>query len=253
MQDIEIGDYIAKGKYGRVYKATNNKNETLACKIMNKAKLIRDEINPTDEIELLKLINCPFIIKYINSFEYGEKGNERIYILMEYITGGDLFAKILSGPMNESRSLKYIQQIAKGISYLHENKIMHRDIKPENIMIDEENNVKIIDFGHAVKYSDGELFYKIVGTPLYLSPEIVSNKGYDYRIDIWMIGILYFEMVTGNPPFDGESFIDIARAIISGKYVFPDFLSYKTRFHISLVLVVDPNYRCPLSTILQMT
>ena len=253
MQDIEIGDYIAKGKYGRVYKAKNVRNETLACKIMNKSKLIKDEINPTDEIEILKLINHPYIIRYINSFEYGEKGNERIYILMEYITGGDLFAKILKGPIHETTSLKYIQQIAKGVSYLHENGIMHCDIKSENIMIDEENNVKIIDFGHAIKYQDGELFYRIVGTPLYLAPEIVSNKGYDYRIDIWMIGILYFEMVTGNPPFDGESFIDIARAIISGKYMFPDFLSYKTRFNISLILVTDPNYRAPLSTILQMT
>lgn len=252
MQDIEISDYIAKGKYGRVYKAKNIRNEIVACKIINKAKLIKDEINPNDEIEILKLINCSYIVKYINSFEYGEKGKERIYIVMEYINGIDLFTKILEGPLDEIISLNYIKQITSGIIYLHENNIMHRDIKPENIMIKDEN-IKIIDFGHAIKYKDGELFYQLAGTPFYLAPEIVSYKGYDYRVDIWMIGILYFEMVTGNPPFDGEHFIDMLRSIITCEYTFPDFVSDKTKFNISLIIVKEPDYRCPLITILQMT
>ena len=81
MQDIEIGDYITKGKYGRVYKAKNGRNETLACKIMNKSKLIKDEINPTDEIEILKIIHHPYIIRYINSFISSFSIFKRINIL----------------------------------------------------------------------------------------------------------------------------------------------------------------------------
>jgi serine/threonine protein kinase len=144
---------------------------------------------------------------------------------------------------------------------LHDNFIMHRDLKPENIMItttlgSAQDSIKIIDFGHAVRYESGDIFNKLAGTLFYLAPEMVRHSGYDYRIDIWMIGVLYFEMVTGTPPFDGEEYNDILQTICECEYIFPETLetiSHKTRFNISLILVADPDYRAPLSTILQMT
>lgn len=257
MHGINIGNYLAKGKYGKVYEATtSNKdafehinNETVACKIMNKAKLIKNEVDYMSEIEILKNIDFPYIIHFYDSFEY----EANIYIIMEYIPGGNLYSKILLGPMDEVLTLRYIKQIALGVSYLHQNFIMHRDLKPENIMIDGVDNIKIIDFGHAVRYESGDIFNKFAGTLFYLAPEIVKRQGYDYRIDIWMIGVLYFEMITGEPPFDGEEYNDILLAISKCQYTLPKNISHKTRFNISLILVADPDYRTPLSTILQMT
>jgi serine/threonine protein kinase len=249
MHGINIGNYLAKGKYGKVYEATTPTKNTVACKIMNKAKLIKNEVDYMSEIEILKSVDSPYIIRFNDSFEY--RGN--IYIIMEYIPGGDLFTKIVSGPIDEIVTLKYIKQIATGISYLHENFIMHRDLKPENIMITLQDSIKIIDFGHSVRYEPGDIFNKIAGTLFYLPPEMAKRSGYDYRVDIWTIGVLYFEMVTGTPPFDGDTYNDIIREICKCQYKFTENISHKTRFNISLILVADPDYRAPLSTILQMT
>jgi serine/threonine protein kinase len=116
MHGINIGEYLAKGKYGKIYMATRPKkhtqdlqkttnNETVACKIMNKAKLIKDEVYYMSEIEIMKSINSPHIIQFYDSFEY----HKNIYIIMEYIPGGNLYSKILLGPMDEVLTLKYIK------------------------------------------------------------------------------------------------------------------------------------------------
>ena len=245
MENLQLGRFLARGKFGKVYLGTFS-NKKVAVKVILKKKLVKHQINYLEEIEILKMIDHHYVIKF---YEWLESKNN-IYHIMEYISNGDLFSKISRGKIDENRSLKYVKQIAEGLSYLHENFIMHRDIKSENILLDAEDNIKITDFGHSEKFTKEQKFYEVAGTIFYLAPEIINGKGYDCRVDIWSLGVLYFELVTGESPFTGKEETDILKAIIKGNYILPTFISEKTKFQISLILYINPEYRASLSTIL---
>lgn len=251
MEDIELKRFIERGKFGEVYIA-RNKNpkypQEVAVKIIKKKILRMTQTKYQKEIEILEMLDNPYIIKFF----YWDENDSNIFHILEFIPGGDLYAKIENTCLDEKTSLKYLKQLAKGVSYLHENHIMHRDIKPENILIDKNNNLKITDFGHAIIFEANDIFNKIVGTPYYLSPEMLTEQMYDYRIDIWMIGVVYYEMLIGEPPFHGENEKEIIRKIVAGKYHIPKTLSDKSRFNILDILQSNPYKRATLKYILKM-
>lgn len=217
-ENVKLINFIGKGQYGKVYtgyyKYTGNK--LVVIKICNVSKKKNN-----NEIEILRQINYKHIVQYIDNFIYS--GNE--YIILEYIRGPTMFDYIQDNIISEEEALDYVKQIAKALIYLNLKNIFHGDIKAENIILsnymDKNKTVKLIDFGHAIKYKTGECFNVFAGSLFYLSPEMVKNKKYDYRIDIWALGVLYYEMLYKLPPFYAETDEEIFELIILGQYKFP--------------------------------
>ena len=193
---------IGKGAFSEVYVSKHIKtNESYAIKKMDKNFLLKT-INSLqvvyNEIEIQSRIIHPNIIRLYNTYE----NKKEIYLIMEYIKGGNLYSLIKrKNGLNEKESYKYFYQILKAVYFLHKNNIIHRDIKPENILIDELGNCKLCDFGWAVLTNENQLRSTFCGTVEYMAPEIINNEKYDKSIDIWSLGVLLFELIHGYSPF----------------------------------------------------
>lgn len=251
MSDFRIEKFIGDGKFGKVYLAypyLENYPRKIALKVIKKRKLDKNKVDPKLEISILKSLNFQHIITFYDHFE----DDLNVVHILEYVSGGDLYHKISQGPIDEDTSLIYLKQIAYAVAYLHRKNIMHRDIKPENILIDEKGSLKLTDFGHSIIYTDGEKVNGVYGTIYYIAPEMIKYKPYDYRIDIWMLGVLYYEMLTSKLPFDGDNRSEVWEQILEEKYTIPDNISDRTRFNIIMILAFDPERRPPLSAILKM-
>jgi serine/threonine protein kinase len=212
----KIGNYnyyskiIGKGSFCKVYKGTNiNTNEIVAIKtvdlslLTNKGKEYKDMIlkrfiNETKIIEGLNHVN---IIKYIETIVDPSK-RTKIYIIMEYCNEGDLCDYMKNNPgRNEKDINMLIKQLISGLDYLYSKGIVHRDIKPQNILLN-NNVIKIIDFGFAKEWRDqNEMFNTLCGTPLYIAPEIIFDKKYNIKADLWSVGVVVFELMTNKYPF----------------------------------------------------
>jgi serine/threonine protein kinase/Flp pilus assembly protein TadD len=208
----EIIEEIGKGGMGKVYKAYDREiNENIALKI------IRPEIASNTKIitrfqNELKTARRIAHRNVCRMFDLGRDGETR-FITMEYVPGEDLKKTIRRmGPLTVRKTVSIGKQICQGLAEAHHWGIFHRDLKPHNIMIDREGNTRIMDFGIALTHEAEEITNSdvMVGTPQYLSPEQVEGKKVDQRSDIYSFGVILFEMVTGQVPFDGDSSISIA-------------------------------------------
>ncbi|CAD6258704.1 unnamed protein product [Miscanthus lutarioriparius] len=140
----------------------------------------------------------------------------KIYFVMEYVKGGELFDKIeKSGKLTEAIAHKYFQQLISAVDYCHSRGVYHRDLKPENLLLDENENLKVSDFGLSAlsesKRQDG-LLHTTCGTPAYVAPEVISKTGYDgAKSDIWSCGVVLFVLVAGYLPFQGPNLMEMYR------------------------------------------
>jgi 5'-AMP-activated protein kinase catalytic alpha subunit len=172
-------------------------------------------------------------------------------MVMEYVAGGELFDHIVkNGKLNETQGRKFFQQIISGVAYCHRHMIVHRDLKPENLLLDENMNVKIADFGLSNMMKDGEFLRTSCGSPNYAAPEVVSGELYaGPEVDIWSCGIILYALLTGTLPFDDESVQVLFKKIRSGVYVTPDYLSRPVAQLIEHLLTVDPLKRATIKEI----
>ena len=209
-QGIEIGE----GGFGKVRTIIHKKTGQLrAMKLIKKSK----EFN-LDEIENLMLLNHPNILKL---FEYYYDEEENIYIITEYIRGEELFNKIQEVVrFSEEEAAIIIKSVLQAIAYCHSRGIIHRDLKPENILIPTGSSkidytlLKIIDFGASVlKKDDGKISFRF-GTPYYIAPEVLKES-YNEKCDVWSIGVIFYLLLLGQAPFDGEDDDTICQKIIS--------------------------------------
>ena len=249
--DLDIGRKIGSGRYGHVYLTENEDEdypEQVAVKIINKKSFEINQIPLMGEVNILKRINSPFIVRFYTYYE----DIESIYYVFDYVSGGDLFDKIQKSRMSYYEAFGFFKQIVHGVKYLHSNGIMHRDIKPENILIEKGDSVKIADFGLATIFKGEEKFVKIVGTVFYMAPEIIVYKIYDYRIDIWMLGVIFYEMLTRNLPFYSENNKEVFEKITSGKIKFPFYVSSKAKDIITNILKIKPEERLTIDEILEI-
>jgi serine/threonine protein kinase len=146
--------------------------------------------------------------------------NKYIYIVLELINGGELFTYLRSeGKFTQDQSIFYAGQITLVFEYLHSMNIIYRDLKPENILIDVTGYLKLTDFGFA-KVCETRT-YTLCGTPNYLAPEVILNKGHGKSVDWWTLGILMYEMLVGIDPFNDEEPLNIYKNILGGKIKFP--------------------------------
>ena len=195
-------DLIGNGSYGNVY-ITHHRidNKPYAIKLIEKKKL--KELNYPIEIIYREIsyqiqLNHPNIIR-LYSFHEDE---DNIYMILEYSNNGTLFSKIRKQKfLLERESFKYFIEVLNAVNFLHNNNFIHRDIKPENILLTENNNIKLCDFGSCVQIKENEKRNTICGTLEYMSPELLKKEKYNFDVDIWALGILLFEMLHGKSPF----------------------------------------------------
>lgn len=206
INNYKLDKNLGQGSYAVVKLATEKSSgEKVAIKIYEKYKLAdpRKMKNVRREIQLLKQMDHPYIIKLHDSFE----NSKQIHLVMEYIGKQSLhgFLKAKTAKkVEEPEARKIIQQICKGLSYCHAKHIVHRDLKLENILIDDNKNIKIIDFGFSVSVAPDKTLNIFCGTPSYMAPEIVSKKNYKgHATDTWSLGILLFALLCGHFPFRG--------------------------------------------------
>jgi len=207
----EIIELLGRGGMGNVYRVVDKKiNEEIALKFLNLAiadeKMIERFKN---ELKLARKISHKNICRM---YDLGDLDGTP-YITMEYVTGEDLRSMIkMTGQLSVGRALSIAMQVCEGLAEAHRLGVVHRDLKPRNIMIDKEGNARIMDFGIArsIKVKGITRVGSIIGTPEYMSPEQVKGEKVDHRSDIYSMGIILFEMMTGQVPFEGDTSLSIA-------------------------------------------
>lgn len=170
---------------------------------------------------------------------------------MEYAKNGNLFGFVRRNPeLPEARLRDFFAQTASGIQYIHSCGIVHRDIKPENILLDEELNVKICDFGWSTALQGSAVRKTFCGTYEYMAPEIFESSAYDFTVDIWSLGILLFELLHGFSPFRGKGIFEIYRNIVTNRIPFKESLDPQARALITMILQRAPTKRPTVQAIL---
>ncbi|XP_021969787.1 MAP3K epsilon protein kinase 1 [Helianthus annuus] len=198
-----LGDEIGNGPYGRVYKGLDLENgDFVAIKQVSLENIAQEDLDAIMQtIDLLKNLNHKNIVKYLGSLQT----ETHLYIILEYVENGSL-ANIIKpenfGPFPESLVAVYIAQVLEGLVYLHEQGVIHRDIKCANILTTKEGLVKLTDFGVAMKLTEADAnTHSVVGTPYWMAPEVIEMSGVCTASDIWSVGCIVIELLTGAPPY----------------------------------------------------
>ena len=248
IDDFEIGKILGKGAYSSVVLVKRHKDsKTYAMKRVKISQLSpKDKQNALNEIRILASLSHINIIGYKEAFF--DDITQTLNIVMEYAEDGDLQSKIKSNKkkklfFSEETIWNILIQILEGINYLHENKIMHRDLKSANIFINKNGIVKIGDL-NVSKVTQFGFASTHTGTPYYASPEVWKDNPYDYKCDIWSIGVILYELCTLNVPFRGTNLKTLVKNINSGVYDnISSNYSKDLNLILSLMLVVNPNKR----------
>lgn len=171
------------------------------------------------ELEVLQNTDHPHIVRVMELLE----DEIKFYIVSELVTGGELYDYIIkTKKLTERQAANVIKQILLALNYMHQQDIVHRDIKPENILLAPEEgtgrdalNVKLTDFGFACFFKKDKGLKQVLGSPLYMAPEIVQEQTYDSKVDIWSVGVIAHILLSGCPPFFGKTKLDIYRSIVN--------------------------------------
>ncbi|KAM6929012.1 NUAK family SNF1-like kinase 1 [Lycodopsis pacificus] len=215
----EVMETLGRGTYGKVKKAVERASlRTVAIKSIRKEHITDDldRIHIQREIEITASLRHSNIIRFHEVFE----SRDKIVIVMEFASRGELYDYIQERrrlPESEARSI--FRQITSAVHYCHKNGVVHRDLKLENILLDQDFNVKLADFGLSNHFQRGALLQTYCGSPLYAAPEIV--KGLPYQgpeVDCWALGVLLYALVYSSMPFDGASHASLTEQISQGRY-----------------------------------
>lgn len=224
LSDFDIGHPLGHGKFGSVYLAREKRSKyVVAIKVVNKQQLIQHQVQLQlrREIEIQSHMCHPNILRMFGYF-YDET---RVYLVLEYAPQGELHKRLRNLlKFDEPTAAKYMCQLIDALDYCHSRKIIHRDLKPENILIGYYGELKIADFGWAV-HGPSSRRQTLCGTLDYLSPEMIEQKTYDERIDLWSLGVLTYEFLAGRPPFVHDQLEQTYMNILFVKYSFPDHIS----------------------------
>merc|ERR1719450_2073513 len=222
LADFQMVRTLGVGSFGRVKYAKWKDGNFYAVKFMKKHDIIKlkqvDHIN--GERNLMAKIQFPFIVNMLGSF----KDERYVYIVMECIGGGELFTHLRRArKFTDEQSKFYGWLTAASFEHIHSKNIVHRDLKPENLLLSADGYSKLTDFGFAKVVEPGSRTYTLCGTPEYIAPEVLLNKGHGKPVDWWTLGILIYEMIVGQPPFCDEEPMGIYQKILAGKIYFPKY------------------------------
>nr|CAD2163282.1 unnamed protein product [Meloidogyne enterolobii] len=249
LSDFEIGRPLGKGKFGNVYLARDRYYRIpVALKILFKSQLVKGNVEHQliREIEIHAHLRHPNILRIHNFFH----DDKKVYLILEYAVHGELFKELnRCKKFSESRTARYIFQVADALNYCHSKKIIHRDIKPENILLCDDGQIRIADFGWAVHAMNRRK--TMCGTLDYLPPEMIFKMHHDEKVDYWSVGVLCYEFLTGKPPFETEEQKHTYKRITNVEYVFPRHVSKGAMDLISRLLRKDPNQRMTFEQLLK--
>ncbi|PQE30891.1 CAMK CAMKL AMPK kinase protein [Rutstroemia sp. NJR-2017a WRK4] len=240
---------LGEGSFGKVKLAVHRvTGQQVALKIIARKKLIsRDMAGRVErEIEYLQLLRHPHIIKLYTVI----KTPTEIIMVLEY-AGNELFDYIVQhGKMREDEARRFFQQIICAVEYCHRHKIVHRDLKPENLLLDENLNVKIADFGLSNIMTDGNFLKTSCGSPNYAAPEVINGKLYaGPEVDVWSCGVILYVLLVGRLPFDDEHIPSLFAKIAKGQYNVPSYMGRDAAALIKKMLAVNPVHRATIAEI----
>lgn len=255
----ETGKLLGKGTFAKVYHSRHLiTNECVAIKVIKKDEVIKDERMMEQikrEISVMRLVRHPNIVELKEVMATKSK----IFVVMEYVRGGELFTKVARGRLRESAARKYFQQLISAVDFCHSRGVFHRDIKPENLLLDENEDLKISDFGLSALHEQhpcnaAGLLHTQCGTPAYIAPEVLAGKGYDgAKADIWSCGVVLYVLLAGFLPFQDANLLAMYRKIYRGEYEFPSWFSSEAKRLVSKLLVPDTGKRISIPGIMRVT
>ena len=242
---------IGEGHFGKVLLARDRRTkEKFAVKVIKKESSMRDVRAQTlvkRELDILRLVNHQNVVRLYDLFDTTDK----LYFVLEYMQGGALY-DVLSAKdihFSEERASCIIKDILQGLIYLHNKGIVHRDVKPENILTTGKTwpfSSKLADFGLSNFMEAGNLESK-VGTPYFCAREVVTNETYGTKADLWSLGVVAYEMLSGKKPFEGSTTKSVLYAILDGSYSFPQrewsSISDEARNFVSRLICIDVHRR----------
>jgi len=250
LEDFDIGRPLGRGKFGNVYLARERRTKfVVALKILFKSQLLKAGVEHQlrREIEIQSHLRHPNILKLYGYFY----DKTRVFLILEYAAGGELYKELQKcGKFSESRAATYIASLAHALLYCHQKHVIHRDIKPENLLLGIRGELKIADFGWSV-HAPHSRRMTMCGTLDYLPPEMVQGREHDEKVDIWSLGVLMYEFLVGNPPFEAQGHAETYRRISRVDIRFPEWLGEDARNLISKLLVKEPEKRLALHLVLQ--
>ncbi|XWS72747.1 hypothetical protein CRYUN_Cryun02cG0067400 [Craigia yunnanensis] len=251
----EMGRLLGKGTFAKVYYGKElTSGESVAIKVISKDQVKREGMMEQiqREISVMRLVRHPNIVELKEVMATKTK----IFFVMEYVRGGELFAKVVKGKLKEDVARKYFQQLISAVDFCHSRGVSHRDLKPENLLLDENENLKISDFGLSAlpeQLRNDGLLHTRCGTPAYVAPEVLRKKGYDgSKADIWSCGVILYVLLAGFLPFQDENIMKMYRKVFKAEFEFPPWFSIESKRLISKLLVADPERRITIPAIMRV-
>eukprot|EP01053_Blabericola_migrator_P007110 Blabericola_migrator_1__7109@NODE_35_length_17941_cov_94_946347_g31_i0_p7_GENE_NODE_35_length_17941_cov_94_946347_g31_i0NODE_35_length_17941_cov_94_946347_g31_i0_p7_ORF_typecomplete_len302_score31_91Pkinase/PF00069_25/4_5e66Pkinase_Tyr/PF07714_17/1_3e38Kinaselike/PF14531_6/2_8e13Pkinase_fungal/PF17667_1/8_2e07WaaY/PF06176_11/1_5e06Kdo/PF06293_14/4_6e05YrbLPhoP_reg/PF10707_9/7_6e05RIO1/PF01163_22/2e03RIO1/PF01163_22/0_0051COX_ARM/PF06481_14/0_048COX_ARM/PF06481_14/4e03APH/PF01636_23/0_086_NODE_35 len=208
----------------------------VAIKRLTKAAVMKQKQvdHVLSEKNILSRVDHPFLVRMYGTFQ----DQHFLYIVMEYVEGGEFFTFLRKSKRLDPMSARfYAGHVTSIFEYLHPLNVIYRDLKPENLLITRNGYLKLTDFGFA-KVVDQRTF-TLCGTPEYIAPEVLLNKGHGKAVDWWTLGILVYEMIVGYPPFFDEDALGIYQKILAGKIVFPRYFQRDAKSLVKRLLTHD--------------
>jgi cGMP-dependent protein kinase len=240
-EDLELRRILGVGTFGRVklvlHKPTNT---AYALKCMRKQQVVatKQQSHVLNEKRILASMDHPFVLRLMATYQ--DEGE--LYMLLELGLGGELFSLLAKkAPLRDADAKFYSSSVVSIFSYMHGLKVVYRDLKPENLLLDERGFLKMVDFGFAKVVNDRT--WTLCGTPEYLAPEIILNKGHAFGADWWCVGILTYECLTGTTPFVSNDPMEGYRKIIKCRVPWPANFSANAKDFMDKLIVVDPARR----------
>lgn len=251
----EMGRTIGEGTFAKVKFARNSETgEAVAIKILDKDKVLKHKMAEQikREIATMKLIRHPHVVQLYEVLA----SKTKIFIVLEFVTGGELFDKIVNhGRMHEKEARKYFQQLINAVDYCHSRGVYHRDLKPENLLLDVNGNLKVSDFGLSAlsqQVRDDGLLHTTCGTPNYVAPEVLNDHGYDgTTADLWSCGVILFVLLAGYLPFDDSNLMNLYNKISAAEFTCPPWISFGAIKLITRILDPNPTTRITVPEILE--
>ncbi|TXG60761.1 hypothetical protein EZV62_012124 [Acer yangbiense] len=249
----ELGRMLGHGTFAKVYHGKNlQTGRHVAMKVVGKEKVIK--VGMMEQIK--REISVMKMVKHRNIVELHEvmASKSKIYFAMELVRGGELFNKIAKGRLREDLARLYFQQLISAVDFCHSRGVYHRDLKPENLLLDEDGNLKVTDFGLSAfsehLKQDG-LLHTTCGTPAYVAPEVIGKKGYDgAKADLWSCGVILYVLLAGFLPFQDDNIVAMYRKIYRGDFKCPPWFSTEARRLVTKLLDPNPSTRINIAKIM---
>ncbi|XP_018847947.1 CBL-interacting serine/threonine-protein kinase 12-like [Juglans regia] len=251
---FEVGKLLGHGTFAKVYHARNVKtDESVAIKVIDKEKILKGGLiaHIKREISILRRVRHPNIVQLFEVMATKSK----IYFVMEFVRGGELFNKVAKGRLKEDVARKYFQQLISAVGFCHSRGVFHRDLKPENLLLDENGDLKVSDFGLSAvsdQIRQDGLFHTFCGTPAYVAPEVLARKGYEAsKVDIWSCGVILFVLMAGYLPFHDQNIMAMYKKIYKGEFRCPRWFSPSLTRLLTRLLDTNPETRITIPEIME--